>query len=118
MSVKWKIALGLVSGVLVVTPAAVALAQPQAAACALIEYRGLDEVAPGILASSDVTNGQRLDFIRLRTAAKLLVANTFGATRASSVIVLGSTEVRLWVQKVGRENVYDSSSVFVKATGL
>ena len=94
MSVKWKIALGLVSGVLVVTPAAVALAQPQAAACALIEYRELDEVAPGIFASSDVTNGQRLDFIRLRTAAKLRVANTFGATRASPVIVLGSTEAR------------------------
>ena len=55
---------------LVIAPTAVALAQPQAYACT-INYRGLDEVAPGILASSDVTVGQRLDFVRLHTAAKL-----------------------------------------------
>ena len=88
-SVKWKITLGIIGSVLVVTPTAVALAQPQAAACALINYRGLDEVATGILASSDVAIGQRLDFVRLHTAAKLRIANTFGATRASPVIVIG-----------------------------
>jgi hypothetical protein len=55
MSVKWKITWGIIGAALIVTPAAVAWAQPQAAACALINYRGLDEVAPGILASSDVT---------------------------------------------------------------
>ena len=92
MSVKWKITLGIIGSVLVVTPTAVALAQPQAAACALINYRGLDEVTTGILASSDVTVDQRLDFVRLHTAAKLRIANTFGATRASPVIVIGSTE--------------------------
>ena len=92
MSVKWKIALGIIGSVLVLTPAAVALAQPQAAACALINHRGLDEVASGILASRDVPIGQRLDFVRLHTAAKLRIANTFGATRASAVIVIGSTE--------------------------
>ena len=92
MSVKRTITLGIVGWVLVVTPSAVALAQPQAAACALINHRGLDEVASGILASRDVPIGQRLDFVRLHTAAKLRIANTFGATRASPVIVLGSTE--------------------------
>ena len=92
MSVKWKITLGIIGAVLVVAPTAVAWAQPQAAACVLITYRGLDEVAPGILASSDVTIGQRLDIVRLHAAAKLRIANTFGATRASPVIVIGSTE--------------------------
>jgi hypothetical protein len=53
MSVKWTIRLGIVGAVLVVTPVAVALAQPHAAACALIEYRGLDDVATGILASGE-----------------------------------------------------------------
>ena len=91
MSAKWTMT-GLIGSVLVITPVAVALAQPQAAACALINYRGLDEVAPGILASSDVTIGQRLDFVRLHAAAKLRIANTFGATRASPLIVMGSTE--------------------------
>lgn len=43
---------GLIGSVLVITPIAAALAQPQAAACATINYRGLEEVAPGILASS------------------------------------------------------------------
>ena len=70
MPVKWKITLGIIGSVLVVTPTAVALAQPQAAACALINYRGLDEVATGILASSDVPIGQRLDFVRLHTAGE------------------------------------------------
>ena len=90
MSVKWKVRLGVIGAVLVVTPTVAALAQPQAAACALITYRGLDEVATGILASSDVTIGQRLDFVRLHTAAKQRIANTFGATRAAPVIVIGS----------------------------
>jgi hypothetical protein len=92
MSVKWKITLGIVGLVLFVTPTAVALAQPQATACALINYRGLDEVAPGILAASDVTIGERRDFVRLHTAAKLRIVNTFGPRRASPVIVIGSTE--------------------------
>jgi hypothetical protein len=92
MSVKWKIPLGIIGSLLVVTPTAVALAQPQAAACALINYRGLDEVATGILASSDVTSDQRLDFVRLHAAAKRRIANTFGAPRASPVVVIGSTE--------------------------
>ncbi len=68
------------------------MAQPQVAACALINYRGLDEVTTGILASSDVPIVQRRDFVRLHTEAKLRIANTFGATRASAVIVIGSTE--------------------------
>ena len=89
---KWKITLGIVGLVLVVTPTAVALAQPQAAACALISYRGLDEVTTGILASSDVPIDQRRDVVRLHTEAKLRIANTFGATSASPVIVIGSTE--------------------------
>ena len=42
MSMRRTIALGIVGSVLVVAPTAVALAQPQAAACALINYRGLD----------------------------------------------------------------------------
>jgi hypothetical protein len=84
--------LRVVGSVLVIAPIAVAVAQPQATACVLINYRGLDEVAPGILASSDVTTGERLDFVRLHTAATLRIANTFGATRASPVIVRGSTE--------------------------
>ena len=92
MPVKWKLAFGIIASLLVVAPAAFALAQPQAAACALINYHGLDEVAPGILASSDVTVGQRLDFAGLHAAAKYRIANTFGATRASPVIVIGSTE--------------------------
>ena len=92
MPVKWKITLGIVGSMLVVTPAAVALAQPQAAACALINYRGLDEVTTGILASSDVPIDQRHDVVRLHTEAKLRIANTFGATRASAVIVIGTTE--------------------------
>ena len=92
MSVRRKVALGIVGSVLVVTPTAVALAQPQAAACALINYRGLDEVTAGILASSDVPIDQRRDVVRLHTEAKLRIANTFGATRASAVIVIGSTE--------------------------
>jgi len=92
MLAKWKITLGIVGSVLVIAPIAVALAQPQAAACATINYRGLDEVAPGIFASSDVTVGQRLDFVRLHRAAKLRIADTFGATRASPVIVIGGTE--------------------------
>jgi hypothetical protein len=78
--------------VLVITPIAVAWAQPQAAACALINYRRLDAVAPGIFASSDVSSDQRLDFVRLHTAAKLRIADMFGAARASPVIVIGSTE--------------------------
>jgi hypothetical protein len=57
MSAKWK--RGLIGAVLVIVPIAVVLAQPQAAACATINYRGLDEVAPGILASSDVTLDQQ-----------------------------------------------------------
>ena len=92
MSVKWKITLGIVVSVLVIVPAAVALAQRQATACALINYRGLDEVASGILASSDVPMDHRLELVRLHTAAKLRIANTFGATRASPVIVVGSSE--------------------------
>ena len=91
MSAKWKIS-GLIGSVLVLTPIAVALAQPQAATCATINYRGLDEVAPGIFASSDVTVDQRLDFGRLHAAAKRRIADTFGATRASPVIVVGSTQ--------------------------
>ncbi len=91
MSAKWTMT-GLIGSVLLIAPLAVALAQPQAAACATITYRGLDQVAPGVFASSDVTIGQRLDFGRLRAAAKLRIAETFGATRASPVIVLGSTE--------------------------
>ena len=89
---KWKITLGIIGSVLVVAPMAIALAQPQAAACALINYRGLEEVTTGILASSDVTSAQRLEFVRLHTAARVRIANTFGATRASPVIVIGSTE--------------------------
>ena len=92
MTAKKKIAMGIVGAVLIATPAAVALAQPQAAACVLIEYRGLEEVAPSIFASSDVTGDQRRDFLRLHAAAKLRIANTFGETHASPVIVLGSTE--------------------------
>ena len=92
MTAKRKITLGIVGSVLVIAPIAVALAQPQAAACALINYRGLDEVAPGIFATSDVTIGQRLDLVRLHAAAKLRISDTFGATRASPVIVRGSTE--------------------------
>ena len=91
MSAKWKMT-GLIGSVLVITPIAVALAQPQAAACATINYRGLDEVAPGIFASSDVTIDQRLNFGRLHAAAKRRIADTFGATRASPVIVIGSTQ--------------------------
>jgi hypothetical protein len=41
MSVKWKITLGIIGSVLVVTPSAVALAQPQAASCALIAHEAL-----------------------------------------------------------------------------
>ncbi len=92
MSVKRTITLGIVGWVLVVTPTAVALAQPQAAACALVNYRGLDEVTTGILASNDVPLDQRREVARLYTEAKLRIANTFGATRASPVIVIGSTE--------------------------
>ena len=92
MSKKWRMTLGIIGSVLVITPIAVAWAQPQAAACALINYRGLDAVAPGIFAASDVSISQRLDFVRLHTAAKLRIADTFGATRASPVIVIGSTE--------------------------
>jgi hypothetical protein len=92
VTLKWKIALGVIGAVLVVAPIAIARAQPQAASCALINYRGLDEVAPGILASSDVTIAQRLDFVHLHTAAKLRIASTFGDTGASPVIVIGSTE--------------------------
>ena len=92
MPVKWKITLGIVGSMLVGTPTAVALAQPQAAACALIKYHGLDEVTTGILASSDVPIDQRRDVVRLHAEAKLRIANTFGATRASAVIVIGSTE--------------------------
>ena len=91
MSAKWAMT-GLIVSVLVIVPIAVALAQPQAAACATISYRGLDEVAPGIFASSDVTPGQKLDFVRLHVAAKRRIADTFGATRASPVIVIGSTQ--------------------------
>lgn len=91
-SLKWQLTLGIVAAVLVVTPAAVALAQPQAVACALINYHGLDEVGPGILAAGDVTMDQRRDFARLHAAAKLRIANTFGATRATPVIVIGSAE--------------------------
>ena len=91
MSAKWKMT-ATIGSVLVIAPIAVALAQPQSAACATIDYRGLDQVAPGIFASSDVTIDQRLDFVRLRAAAKLRIANTFGATRASAVIVIGSTQ--------------------------
>ena len=83
---------GLIGSVLLITPIAVAWAQPQAAACATISYRGLDEVAPGIFASSDVTIGQKLDFVRLHAAAKRRIADTFGATRASPVIVIGGTQ--------------------------
>ena len=92
MSVKWKITLAMIGLVLVVTPAAVVWAQPQAAACALINYRGLDEVVPGILATSDVTVAQRRDFVRLHAAARIRIANTFGTLRASPVIVISSTE--------------------------
>ena len=92
MPVKWKITLAIVGSMLVVTPTAVALAQPQAAACALINYRGLDEVTSGILATGDVPIDQRRDFFRLHEEAKLRITNTFGATRASAVIVIGSTE--------------------------
>ena len=92
MLAKRKITLGMIGTLLIVTPTAVAVAQPQAAACVLINYRGLDEVATGILASSDVTMGQRLEFVRLHEAAKLRIANTFGAARASPVTVIGSTE--------------------------
>ena len=91
MSAKWKMT-GVIGSVLVITPIAVALAQPQAAACATINYRGLDEVAPGILASSDVTIDHRLDFGQLHAAAKRRIADTFGATSASPVIVIGSTQ--------------------------
>ena len=92
MSVKWKITLGMIGLVLVVAPAAVVWAQPQAAACALINYRGLDEVVPGILATSDVTVAQRRDFVRLHAAARIRIANTFGTLRASPVIVISSSE--------------------------
>ena len=92
MTAKWKIALGIIGSVLVTTPIAVAVAQPQAAACAVINYRGLDAVAPGIFATSEVTIGQRLDIVRLQAAAKLRIADTFGALRASPLIVIGSTE--------------------------
>ena len=92
MSARWKVRLGLVGAVLAVAPIAVAWAQPQAAACVSINYRGLDEVAPGILAASDVTTGQRIDFVRLHAAAKTRIADTFGAPRSAPVIVVGSTE--------------------------
>src|SRR5687767_15924052 len=91
MSVKWKMT-GLIGSVLVIATVAVALAQPQAAACATIEYRGLEEVAPGIFATSDVAVDRRLDFGRLHAAAKRRIADMFGATRASPVIVIGSTQ--------------------------
>jgi hypothetical protein len=91
-SLKWEITLGIVGLVLVVTPSAVAWAQPQAAACALIDFRGLDEVATGILAARDVPIEQRREFVRLHTAAKLRIANTFGAPQASPVIVIGGAE--------------------------
>ena len=92
ISMRRTIALGIVGSVLVVTPTAVALAQPQAAACALINYSGLDEVTSGILATGDVPIDQRRDFFRLHEEAKLRITNTFGATRASAGIVIGSTE--------------------------
>ena len=92
MAVKWRISRAIVGSLLVVAPTAVVLAQPQATACALINYRGLDEVATGILASSDVPIGQRLDFVRLYTLARFRIANTFGAPRAAPVIVVASTE--------------------------
>jgi hypothetical protein len=92
MSAKRKMTLGIIGSVLVITPIAVALAQPQAAACTTIHYRGLDVVAPGIFASSDVAIRQRGDFVRLHQAAKLRIADECGATRASPVIVIGSTE--------------------------
>jgi hypothetical protein len=91
MSVKWKMT-GLIGSVLVIATVAVALAQPQAAACATIEYRGLEEIAPGIFATSDVPVDQRLDFGRLHAAAKRRIADAFGATRASPVIVIGGTQ--------------------------
>ena len=84
--------MGIIALVLVITPIAVVVAQPQAGACALINYRGLEKVAPGILATSDVTIRQRLDFVRLQAAAKLRMANTFGAPRALPLIVIGSAE--------------------------
>jgi hypothetical protein len=90
MSATWKMT-AVIGAALVIAPIAVALAQPQAAACATINYRGLSEVVPGIFASSDVTIDQRLGFARLHTAAKRRVAETFGATRAAPVIVMGST---------------------------
>ena len=57
-----------------------------------IDYRGLEEVAPGIFATSEVTPDQRLEFVHLHAAAKLRISNTFGATRASPLIVMGGTE--------------------------
>jgi hypothetical protein len=91
-SLKWEITLGIVALVLVITPSAVAWAQPQAAACALINFRGLEEVATGIFAASDVPIDARREFVRLHAAARLRIANTFGAPQASPVIVIGGAE--------------------------
>ena len=77
---------------LAIASIAVALAEPQAAACATIEYRGLDEVAPGIFASTDVPIDRKREFGRLHAAAKRRVADRFGPVRASPVIIIGSTE--------------------------
>jgi len=91
MSTNWKLT-ALIGSALAIGSLAVALAQPHAAACATIEYRGLDEVEPGILASSDVPIDRKRDFGRLHAAAKRRIADMFGPVRASPVIVLGSTQ--------------------------
>ena len=83
----FKIITATIAVFFIAGPIVLVFAEREVVSCSLIDYVGLDLLAPGIFVSPDMSSAEKKELIRIQQVARARVEQTFGPLRAKPVFV-------------------------------